>query len=114
MSDAIDSWAGKGVTAPAMKKRDTRDARPFFDDTDFLKSYRGGSEKYQWLPANLKFRKDGTVRFSSYINNLHPGKYQDAYRVIEKIVDLAIPLWDQVLGQHGRQRARIAIPDHAE
>lgn len=63
------------------------------------------SEKYQWLPANAAFR-DGEAAFTSYINNLHPDKYQDIYKAIETALDVAIPLWDQCL----REKRRFA-PD---
>ncbi|KAM0239600.1 hypothetical protein ACHAP5_008171 [Fusarium lateritium] len=53
--------------------------------------------KYQWLPANVCFRKDGSARFTSYVNNLHPAKYPDIYRTLEHIIDKAIPAWDQCL-----------------
>lgn len=52
---------------------------------------------YQWLPANLAFQEDGTVRFTSYINNLHPRKHPEIYALVEKLVDKAIPAWDRVL-----------------
>ena len=55
------------------------------------------SRNYQWLPANLAFQDDGTVRFTSYINNLHPNKHPEIYRLVEKLIDKAIPAWDAVL-----------------
>jgi Protein of unknown function (DUF4246) len=36
-------------------------------------------------------------RFTSYINNLHPQKYQELYKVIEGVVEKAIPLWNMTL-----------------
>lgn len=55
------------------------------------------SSDFQWLPANVTFREDGTAQFKSYINNLHPEKHPDIYETIEKLIDVAIPVWDQVL-----------------
>ncbi len=55
------------------------------------------SRTYQWLPANLAFQDDGTVRLTSYINNLHPKKHPEIYRLVEKLIDTAIPAWDAVL-----------------
>jgi hypothetical protein len=55
------------------------------------------SQTYQWLPANLAFQDDGTVRFTSYINNLHPKKHPEIYRLVEKLIDTAIPAWERVL-----------------
>jgi hypothetical protein len=86
VEDAIDKWAGKGEVIPR---------RPEWGE-------EGGGEKlrlealkvpdsywsttYQWLPANVKFTADGDVQFTSYINNLHPNKYRDVYRTIEKLI----------------------------
>lgn len=78
------------------------------------------SDMYQWLPANLAFQEDGTVKFTSYINNLHPKKYPNIYHTIEKLIDTAIPAWDQFLAVHeyradilpapGRQQSRFSVP----
>ncbi|KFA52316.1 hypothetical protein S40293_00605 [Stachybotrys chartarum IBT 40293] len=104
VEDAVDSWAGKGQTAPAVPVLGHREAavRPVHD----------WSEKYQWLPANVGFR-DGRARFSSYINNLHPKKYAHVYRAVEELVDLAIPAWDQALGHYGRKTSRFSPPKEA-
>ncbi|KAM0520740.1 hypothetical protein ACHAPE_003138 [Trichoderma viride] len=59
------------------------------------KEYR--SSLYQWLPANVAFRDDGTTEFTSYINNLHPEKYPGIYEAIEHAIDTALPAWDQCL-----------------
>ena len=37
-------------------------------------------------------------RITSYINNLHPLKYKNLYRLIERVIDAAIPLWNMTLG----------------
>lgn len=119
VSDAVESWAGKGETVGSAQK---------FDKTVVGKySYPRGSEyfpprywsnKYQWLPSNLSFRKDGTVKFTSYINNLHPNRYPEIYRTIEKLIDTALPAWDQCLLKYhkhdrvgfGRQKSRFSQP----
>jgi hypothetical protein len=63
------------------------------------------------LPANLG------------INNLHPNKFPDIYRTIEKLVEASLPLWDQrlamVMGDDGKIGAgriwpRRASPDDLE
>ncbi|OAL06822.1 hypothetical protein IQ06DRAFT_311930 [Phaeosphaeriaceae sp. SRC1lsM3a] len=93
VDDAIKLWAGKGTVIPVEPKV-VEEGR-----------YRWGldhySNDYQWLPANATFQADGSVKFTSYINNLHPTKYPELYRTIEKLVETALPLWDQCLGyQH--------------
>lgn len=90
-SDAIDKWAGKGE--PSAK--DTSDSSRNEPGSPPPASY--WSETYQWLPANVKFMEDGTVKFTSYINNLHPQKYPQIYRTIEKLIEAALPTWDQCL-----------------
>jgi len=69
------------------------------------------STRFQWLPAEVRFMSDaGTdVKITSYINNLHPGKHQNLYRVIEALIGKSIPLWNNVLvkGWHGRASPRI-------
>ncbi|KAF9771346.1 hypothetical protein IL306_011005 [Fusarium sp. DS 682] len=55
------------------------------------------SDKYQWLPANIGFRDDGSAKFTSYVNNLHPSKFPDIYKTIERLIDRAIPAWDHCL-----------------
>jgi hypothetical protein len=77
------------------------------------------SSKYQWLPANLAFQEDGTVKFTSYVNNLHPKNYPKIYRTIERLIDTAIPAWDQCLTEYvkyervgvGRQASRFSQPE---
>jgi hypothetical protein len=59
------------------------------------------SEKFQWLPCDVSFEpsKHGSFkcRITSYINNLHPKDHADLYRVIEGILDCAVPLWNVTL-----------------
>ncbi len=62
----------------------------------------------QWLPSNLAFRGDGTASLKSYVNSLHPIKHADLYPVLEKLVDCAIPLWNESLSWfHDRIRLKI-------
>jgi hypothetical protein len=83
VEDAIQRWVTKG--APIIPKVDSR-------NTSIL-----WSEKYQWLPANVSFQDNGTVKFTSYINNLHPTKHPEIYRLIEQLIEIAIPAWDRIL-----------------
>lgn len=80
----------------------TEDAQPIgFGRRDYLSgeaiNREYWSQTYQWLPANLAFQDDGSVRFTSYINNLHPKKHSDIYRLVEKLIDTAMPAWERVL-----------------
>lgn len=83
------------------------------------------SNRFQWLPANVGFDDDGTARFTSYINNLHPAKHASIYATIEKLVDASIPAWSRCLKYYEarrwdadgvvgcRARPRFAKPPHA-
>ncbi|KAF4436169.1 hypothetical protein F53441_13313 [Fusarium austroafricanum] len=75
------------------------------------------SEKYQWLPANVAFQGDGSAKFTSYVNNLHPTKFADVYKTLETLVDKVIPAWDHCLREYrsyrdkvnaGREKSRFA------
>ncbi|KAF2867072.1 hypothetical protein BDV95DRAFT_610955 [Massariosphaeria phaeospora] len=57
------------------------------------------STKFQWLPCEVGFAGDtgNDVKITSYINNLHPVRYEKLYSLIEKLISLSIELWNQVL-----------------
>ncbi|KAL7930104.1 hypothetical protein V8C35DRAFT_324538 [Trichoderma chlorosporum] len=98
--NALD-FVGKGETVPEITRLPDYGGR--FVNVCWQPENRGTvppevrSSLYQWLPANVSFRDDGTAQFTSYINNLHPGKYPAIYRAIEHAIDAAIPAWDQCL-----------------
>jgi hypothetical protein len=94
VGDAIYRWAGKGEIIP----HPGSDPRPRVDPS-MLVPLHLWSDTYQWLPANVSF-VDGGVRFTSYVNNLHPVKYLDIYHTIQRLIETALPLWDQCLRQH--------------
>ncbi len=121
VDDAVDRWAGKGEAIPRRAEwgGEPGEDRLLSGGSSVHKSY--WSTLYQWLPANVEFTDDGSVRFTSYINNLHPTKYRDIYGTVEQLVETALPMWDQCLPQYrlgnymgaGRRKARI-IPDNPE
>ncbi|KAK0742613.1 hypothetical protein B0T18DRAFT_167361 [Schizothecium vesticola] len=103
IDDAVDRWAGKGEVIPRKYHVASR-----FCSTD-----------HQWLPANLEFTAMGGVKFTSYINNLHPTKYRDIYGTIEKLVEKSLPLWDHCLAEYretrpGRQEPRLRPGDASD
>lgn len=130
VDDAIDKWAGSGDVIPQLEP-ETKPTRrqPRWSEDDHTTSIGGSrvhpsywSTKYQWLPANVKFQDDGTVKFTSYINNLHPGKHQDIYGTIEKLIEKSLPAWDLCLAQYrnynlegaGRTESRFPQPENPE
>jgi hypothetical protein len=126
VKDAIDKWAGKGKVIgkniPGPPGR--------FDQPVGVHPYGGPapdywSVNYQWLPANLAFQRDGSLRFTSYINNLHPTRYPEIYCTIEELIEASLPIWDQCLSLYvdndkpegaGRRHSRFAkvMPDNME
>ncbi|KAJ5904173.1 hypothetical protein N7504_006556 [Penicillium tannophilum] len=58
------------------------------------------SRKFQWLPCDVELSSteaEPEWRITSYINNLHPGRHRTLYKVIEKVIARAIPLWNRTL-----------------
>lgn len=100
VADAVGRWLGKGDVREADVTQDRHKYEP--STTDYW------SKTYQWLPSNVAFQDDGGVKFTSYINNLHPTKYPDIYRTLEKLVEKALPAWDQCLT--GRSGPRFSEP----
>ncbi|CAO2652066.1 Nn.00g003490.m01.CDS01 [Neocucurbitaria sp. VM-36] len=122
--NAIEHWAGKGEVIP-------KDDWKYDHERDRFRYGVGAgdvppnywSETYQWLPANVAFKEDGSVKFTSYINNLHPMRYPDIYRTIEDLVKTSLPLWDQCLAMAtgyeerdgaGRTEPRFSKPDNPD
>ncbi|KAL5381627.1 hypothetical protein DPSP01_007075 [Paraphaeosphaeria sporulosa] len=90
---AISRWSGKGEVIPKDKTKDEN--RLSGIGGDIPPEY--WNDTYQWLPVNVTFQNDGKVKFASYINNLHPQRYAGMYHTIEKLIQTALPLWDQCL-----------------
>lgn len=78
VEDAVHRWSGKG------------EVMPNYEDG---KKHEYSSETYQWLPSDVKILEDGSVKFASYINGLHPNKYPEIYATIEKLIETALPAW---------------------
>ncbi|KAI1433153.1 hypothetical protein GGR50DRAFT_688475 [Xylaria sp. CBS 124048] len=109
--DAIENMAGKGAVLRNHTNNDAESGVP----SEFW------SDNYQWLPSNLSLQDNGSVKFTSYINNLHPIKHPEIYDAIEKLVEKALPMWDQCLslptgpGQRqgaGRNTSRCPLPEN--
>ena len=62
-----------------------------------LKRGKMSSETYQWLPSEVQVDNHGKCTFLSYINNLHPRKHNELYRVLEQILEGFLPLFNNVL-----------------
>lgn len=114
-------FVGKGRVVPQIVKMPDYGER--FLSAYFMKEHgvvpkEYHSSLYQWLPANVVFREDGTTQFTSYINNLHPEKYAAIYETIEHAIDTALPAWEQCLRENvtygqdivaGRSKSRFEL-----
>lgn len=118
VSDAVEKWAGKG---DVIRKTETLGHQSvMLGSLNIPSSY--WSNTYQWLPSNVALQDDGSVKFTSYINNLHPNRYPGIYSTIEKLIETAIPAWDHcLLLQYdwqtygpGRKQSRFPMPVDCE
>ena len=57
------------------------------------------SSKYAWLPADVAIADDGTAKFESYINNLHPDAHNALYTALEQLLGACVPLLELTLQQ---------------
>ncbi|KAL6711466.1 hypothetical protein ACN47E_004400 [Coniothyrium glycines] len=97
VDNAVSQWAGKGsVIPPESIGEGPRNRRGYGVGSGTVPP-EYWSNNYQWLPANVAFREDGRVEFTSYVNNLHPERYGSIYRTIEELIQTSLPLWDQCL-----------------
>jgi len=119
VTDAIDKWAGKGTTLPKVDGVEVRQGREQSQEAGHFIDRAYWSTTYQWLPANMAFQDDGTLRFTSYINNLHPKKHPEIYQLVEQLVDRALPAWQRVLSSRpvtnkGETQCRFGLPPTVE
>jgi len=106
LSDCVES-CGKGrvVEEPTLHPRERSFSYRHQEDGSARFSTR-----FQWLPAEVKFKGEGLdVEFTSYINNLHPIQHRGLYSTVSKLMSKAIPMWNEVLvkGSDGRVPLRI-------
>ncbi|GME31037.1 hypothetical protein GTA08_BOTSDO13229 [Neofusicoccum parvum] len=62
------------------------------------------SNHFQWLPCDVAFTEEGKTRIGSYVNNLHPVREKVLYSLIERVMDAAVPLWEEILGYTGTKQ----------
>lgn len=83
------TWTGKGEVIPVPYSKINTEGR-YVEYTDCW------SGRFQWLPSDIAFSGEDSVRITSYINNLHPS-HKDLYNIIETVISKSIPLWNEVL-----------------
>ncbi|KAG0200516.1 hypothetical protein BGX33_010963 [Mortierella sp. NVP41] len=82
---ALDSIGGGEVMKEAPR---ARDLRPSFY-----------SKKFQWIPTDFDVSSDGKVKAKSYINNLHPVEHKEMYSILEEILGMFLPMFEEVLAE---------------
>ncbi|KAG6837901.1 hypothetical protein H0H93_013054 [Arthromyces matolae] len=84
---------GEGETLPVPSSDDLPS-----DFTHHDPSTNPYSTKFQWLPCEVDISEgEGHARITSYINNLHPEKHKDLYRILSELIAKTIPLWNLTL-----------------
>jgi hypothetical protein len=109
LTDCVES-CGKGTVAPQLTVGSKNPSIGWVTSRHNRIQDVRFSERFQWLPAEVKFKGDGPdVEFTSYINNLHPVQHGGLYSAISRVLSKIIPMWNQVLvkGYHGRVPERI-------
>ncbi|EDN02208.1 predicted protein [Histoplasma mississippiense (nom. inval.)] len=56
---------------------------------------RAGCGEIIKIPSEEELK--ALCKITSYINNLHPKRHQELYRVIEQVISCAVPLWNNTL-----------------
>ncbi|KAI8614130.1 hypothetical protein BC830DRAFT_1128864 [Chytriomyces sp. MP71] len=56
------------------------------------------STNFQWLPSELDISRQGRVRITSYINNLHPLHHSELYGAVSDAFEALIPMFERALG----------------
>ncbi|KAF3005687.1 hypothetical protein E8E13_005113 [Curvularia kusanoi] len=119
VEDAISKWSGRGEILVGEEIWDPQGSERLDYDVADPVPPDLWSVNFQWLPSNVAFQADGTVRFTSYINNLHPNKYPRIYRALEGLIETSLPMWDQCLKPvtdsntvvgPGRNEGRFGVP----
>jgi hypothetical protein len=88
-------YSGKGEVIPSHDENDSMeiDKDMSWGNSSSLKAWG----EFQWLPSDIHFTDDGGCKIVSYVNNLHPKKHKNIYKLLEKFVEYCIPLWNQTL-----------------
>ncbi|PYH76798.1 hypothetical protein BO82DRAFT_295405 [Aspergillus uvarum CBS 121591] len=70
------------------------------------------SNKFQWLPCEVKFTNRGETKITSYINGVNP-REKETYQALERLIATAIQPWNEmlILGNQGRTPIRIRTYD---
>ncbi|KAJ6011477.1 Protein of unknown function DUF4246 [Penicillium sp. IBT 35674x] len=97
LDDAL-RHAGQGETIPMPQETGiTREDIAWRVSSRADISVRPYSRSYQILPTDWELGNDGRWHIATYINNLHPVKHRDVYKVIEDTFNCIIPQWNMTM-----------------
>lgn len=95
--DALDAM-GKGETIPRPNETGiTREDMVWKVASRADLKVKPYSTDFQTLPTDLRLGPDGKWHIASYINNLHPVKYQGLYEIFEELFNCATTVDDVTL-----------------
>ncbi|KAJ5625434.1 hypothetical protein N7510_001743 [Penicillium lagena] len=89
-----DMGKGEIVSIPSIPEMEDFVKKLSLTKSRFVDSY---NTKMQWIPCDVLVSPHG-CSIHSYINNVHPEHHEDLYRVVEDIMDIAVPVWGHSLG----------------
>lgn len=91
LDDSLD-YSGKGeIIAVPDETGITREDMAWRVASQAEVRSRPFSRRFQLLPCEMQLGEDNNWHITSYINNLHPVKYRDMYKLIEETFNLVIP-----------------------
>ncbi|KAJ6093378.1 Protein of unknown function DUF4246 [Penicillium sp. IBT 16267x] len=97
LDDAL-RHAGQGETIPEPQETGiTREDIAWRVSSRADISVRPYSRSYQMLPTDWVLGDDGCWHIATYINNLHPVKHRNIYKLIEEAFNCIIPQWNMTL-----------------
>ncbi|KAJ4304928.1 hypothetical protein N0V90_000456 [Kalmusia sp. IMI 367209] len=116
--DECEQWVGKGGIMPVPKKAALQ-VNSWAGLTSWGNRYFGRSReqhfysaKFQWLPCEVAFTEDNSVKITSYINNLQPKNNKQLYEILERIIAKTIPMWNHTLDSTDLEQGEPRIDLH--
>lgn len=104
--DDCEQWVGKGGVMPVPQKDHAKirhwPGKLRGSRWDSLEQHFYSS-RFQWLPCEVAFQGEDSVKITSYINNLQPRKHKDLYQALERVIAKILPMWNTTLTtmEHG-------------
>lgn len=96
--DEALQYAGQGEVIPIPKETGiTREDIAWRVSARADIQVRPYSRYHQVLPADLELGDDGRWHIKTYLNNLHPVKHSNVYRIIEDVFNCVVSQWDATM-----------------